>query len=56
MKLDEHTLRVDPLTLVGGAMYNFTCIATSPVATGSGSIILSTLPEPSGKSSYVSLL
>lgn len=48
VKLDEHTLRVDPYTLVAGATYNFMCTVTNQVATGSGSVAVTTLPDPSG--------
>jgi hypothetical protein len=48
IKLNEHALRINPLTLIGGATSNFTCIATSPIASGSGSIVFSTLQDPPG--------
>lgn len=53
-RLDEHTIRVDPLTLMAGATYTFTCLATSPVASGTAQVTVTTIPDPSGSALFLS--
>ncbi|KAG0620064.1 hypothetical protein M758_4G186200 [Ceratodon purpureus] len=47
--IDEYTMKVKPGTLVPGAVYNFTCIATNLQGTsGVASVFVKTLADPSG--------
>lgn len=49
--INENTMRVKPGTLVPGAIYNFTCMATnSQGIIGAASVFVKTLTDPSGAS------
>lgn len=50
--IDENTMKVKPGTLVPGTVYNFTCMATNLQGmTGSASVLVKTLADPSGTNS-----
>lgn len=51
--IDESTMRIKPGTLVPGALYNFTCMATNMQGvSGIASVPVRTLAEPSGINVY----
>ena len=51
--LDENTMKVNPGTLVSGAVYNFTCTATNSQGnSGAASVLVKTLADPSGTNTF----